>query len=269
MAIFGANFATKELNFTTPRLAHDFFAKPLSFSRLNTFLTCEKRYFYQYILALKEPKSLMQSGTSLGNSLHDSLRDYYEKNERFEMAKFEPFFTKTAQEYGLDELEIRLNLLKIGGDFSQNLRQLEAYFPHSFCEIPRENVKFDGVILTGRIDRILFSGANFIKNDANLDQILREKSAKFCVVDYKSGTIDPKSLQLAFYEALLGVDCEGYFLGLNETKLISSQKKIDDLREILQKIGEISSREHDFIPTQTAQNCTYCPYKIICKGEIS
>ena len=66
----------------------------------------------------------MQSGTSLGNSLHDSLRDYYGQNERFEMAKFEPFFTKTAQEYGLDELEIRLNLLKIGGDFSQNLRQL-------------------------------------------------------------------------------------------------------------------------------------------------
>ena len=159
--------------------------------------------------------------------------------------------------------------MKIGDDFGKNLLQLEARFPYSFCEIPRENVKFDGVILTGRIDRILFSGTNFIKNDANLDQILSEKSAKFCVVDYKSGTIDPKSLQLAFYEALLGVDCESYFLGLNETKLISSQKKIDDLREILQKIGEISSREHDFIPTQTTQNCTYCPYKIICKGEIS
>lgn len=274
LAIFGANFAIKELNFMTPNLAHNFFEKPLSFSRLNTFLTCEKRYFYQYILALKEPKSLMQSGTSLGNSLHDSLRDYYGQNERFEMAKFEPFFTKTAQEYGLDELEIRLNLLKIGGDFSHNLRQLEAYFPHSFCEIPRENIKFDGVILTGRIDRILFSDVNFIKNDAqqnsaNLDQILREKSAKFCVVDYKSGNVDSKSLQLAFYEALLGVDCESYFLGLNETKLISSEKNLDDLREILQKIGEISLREHDFIPPQTVQNCTYCPYKIICKGEIS
>ena len=125
------------------------------------------------------------------------------------------------------------------------------------------------MILTGRIDRILFSDVNFIKNDANLDQILREKSAKFCVVDYKSGNVDSKSLQLAFYEALLGVDCESYFLGLNETKLISSEKNLDDLREILQKIGEISLHEHDFIPTQTVQNCTYCPYKIICKGEIS
>ena len=130
------------------------------------------------------------------------------------------------------------------------------------------------MILTGRIDRILFSDVNFIKNDAqqnsaNLDQILREKSAKFCVVDYKSGNVDSKSLQLVFYEALLGVDCESYFLGLNETKLISSEKNLDDLREILQKIGEISLREHDFIPTQTVQNCTYCPYKIICKGEIS
>lgn len=230
-------------------IKYDFFENPLSFSRLDTFLSCEKMYYYKYIEKISAPSYGEKSDEfNFGNVLHLSLKQYYEiyKNN-FDKNKFFEIFTQNAKNCSSLEKEIlRLNLDKFAKNENERfengwiVRDLEQNF----------SLKFENIIIEGRVDRI------------------DVRSGEICVIDYKSGKIPQNSYQLAFYEALTSAN-ESYFYDLKEKFTLtkgSGTKSIDDLRECIQNLKNRAQNEIEF--AQNHSKCGFCPYALMCQKEL-
>ena len=250
--------AVNLINFTRKTLAkpkifeqdiivkHDFFAIPLSFSRLNTYLQCPRRYYYRYILGVKPPvMPQTASAADFGNSLHRALFEYYSKFERFDLAKFET----VLRELNTPPLEREITMIKM-----QNFRAVEDARYEAGWRVQGLEKELDGVFagvrITGKIDRI----------DGRGDEL--------AVIDYKSGNFDAKSLQLPFYEALVGRPCEGYFYDLKDNmNLVAGEASTDALGEAIEQLKSINDTLINFGEAKGAMS-EYEDYKILVKGEL-
>ena len=227
-------------------LRHNFFAKPLSFSRLDTFLTCPRKYYYSKILDIKPALTLdTNQNAALGGEIHSVLCEYYKRFDEFDLSEFEEIL-KEREISALDFEILKLNFEKFAlnerARFSEGWRVKE-------CEKELYGV-FEGVAITGIIDRI------------------DERDGEINLIDYKSGNFDNKSLQLPFYEALLGTECETFYYDLkNEMRLVKGGSNLDDLRNELENLKKINGGEINFT-RNIGSACRYCEYKIICKGEL-
>lgn len=225
---------------------HDFFAIPLSFSRLNTYLQCPRRYYYRYILNVKPPvMPQTASAADFGNSLHRALFEYYSKFERFDLAKFET----VLRELNTPPLEREITMIKMEKFKAVEDARYEAGWRVHGLEKELDSV-FAGVRITGKIDRI----------DGCGDEL--------AVIDYKSGNFDAKSLQLPFYEALVGRPCEGYFYDLKDNmNLVASEASTDALGEAIEQLKSINNTLINFGEAKSAMS-EYEDYKILVKGEL-
>lgn len=226
---------------------HDFFNNELSFSRLNTFLRCPRMYFYKYIKHIGEPRNLDSVGVSTyGNSIHEALFEFYLEHDRFVLDKFLGIL-KTKN---LDALELEIARQKFSLFDKSEREHFKSGWKiksveQSFC------VSFNGVKLHGKIDRI----------DENLDK-------RLCVIDYKSGKLPKDGLQLTFYKALLGSECECYFYDLkDEMKLVKMECDLKELSMILDNLKELFLKEVNF-ERHIGQECQNCFYYTICRGEL-
>ncbi|MGG7072719.1 PD-(D/E)XK nuclease family protein [Campylobacter sp. 9BO] len=239
-----AKFISEHIN-----VKHDFFEKPLSFSRLDTFLTCPRKYFYRYIKELSDERFLDEAGASgYGNAVHEALFEYYKKHEKFML---EPFMQILSTK-DLDALELEISKQKFKiFETNENDRFASGWHVKE-CEVEK-NGEFCGVKLEGKIDRI----------DVNDD-------GRLCVIDYKTGKIVTDSLQLLFYKALLSAECECYFYDLkSEMKLIIP--KNTDLSELSDKLKEVRDyfSKHIDLEPKVGAACEYCAYYAICTGDIA
>ena len=225
---------------------HDFFAIPLSFSRLNTYLQCPRRYYYRYILNVKPPvMPQTASAADFGNSLHRALFEYYSKFERFDLAKFET----VLRELNTPPLEREITMIKMEKFKAVEDARYEAGWRVQGLEKELDSV-FAGVRITGKIDRIDGRGG------------------ELAVIDYKSGKFDAKSLQLPFYEALVGRPCEGYFYDLRDNmNLVASEASTDALGEAIEQLKSINNTLINFGEAKGAMS-EYEDYKILVKGEL-
>lgn len=225
---------------------HDFFAIPLSFSRLNTYLQCPRRYYYRYILNVNPPvMPQTASAADFGNSLHRALFEYYSKFERFDLAKFET----VLRELNTPPLEREITMIKMEKFKAVEDARYEAGWRVHGLEKELDSV-FAGVRITGKIDRI----------DGCGDEL--------AVIDYKSGNFDAKSLQLPFYEALVGRPCEGYFYDLKDNmNLVASEASTDALGEAIEQLKSINNTLINFGEAKSAMS-EYEDYKILVKGEL-
>ena len=225
---------------------HDFFAIPLSFSRLNTYLQCPRRYYYRYILNVKPPvMPQTASAADFGNSLHRALFEYYSKFERFELAKFET----VLRELNTPPLEREITMIKMEKFKAVEDERYEAGWRVQGLEKELDSV-FAGVRITGKIDRI----------DGRGDEL--------AVIDYKSGKFDAKSLQLPFYEALVGKPCEGYFYDLKDNmNLVAGEASTDALGETIEQLKSINNTPINFGEAKGAMS-EYEDYKILVKGAL-
>lgn len=225
---------------------HDFFAIPLSFSRLNTYLQCPRRYYYRYILNVKPPvMPQTASAADFGNSLHRALFEYYSKFERFDLAKFET----VLRELNTPPLEREITMIKMEKFKAVEDARYEAGWRVQGLEKELDSV-FAGVRITGKIDRIDGRGG------------------ELAVIDYKSGKFDAKSLQLPFYEALVGRPCEGYFYDLRDNmNLVASEASTDALGEAIEQLKSINNTLINFGEAKDAMS-EYEDYKILVKGEL-
>lgn len=225
---------------------HDFFAIPLSFSRLNTYLQCPRRYYYRYILNVKPPvMPQTASAADFGNSLHRALFEYYSKFERFDLAKFET----VLRELNTPPLEREITMIKMEKFKAVEDARYEAGWRVQGLEKELDSV-FAGVRITGKIDRIDGRGG------------------ELAVIDYKSGKFDAKSLQLPFYEALVGRPCEGYFYDLRDNmNLVASEASTDALAEAIEQLKSINNTPINFGEAKGAMS-EYEDYKILVKGEL-
>jgi hypothetical protein len=232
-------------------LKHDFFTKPLSFSTLNLFLTCPRKYYYAKIAHIDAPKGISREPASkLGSSVHNALCEYYtsefyKQNNIFDLELFKQMLAK--QDITPLELEI----------WSQKFKEYEIYenerlragFRAIECEKEVE-IPFCGVKIKGVIDRV--------DADANGDVL---------ILDYKTGETNLNSLQLAFYEALYASDVKSAYYALkNEPELLSSKKSVGDLKAEIEKLKEINGGEINFERKSGA--CNFCDYALLCRREL-
>ena len=118
------------------------------------------------------------------------------------------------------------------------------------CEKNVSGVEFEGVKIRGVIDRV------------------DELSGQKMIIDYKSGKFEDKSLQLPFYQALLGERCEAFYYDLGgEMTLVPSRSSLEELRAAIERLKNINKTRINFAPNP-GQQCRYCAYKILCKGEL-
>ena len=225
---------------------HDFFAIPLSFSRLNTYLQCPRRYYYRYILGVQPPvMPQTASAADFGNSLHRALFEYYSKFERFDLAKFET----VLRELNTPPLEREITMIKMEKFKQLEDARYEAGWRVHGLEKELDSV-FAGVRITGKIDRIDVCGG------------------ELAVIDYKSGKFDTKSLQLPFYEALVGRPCEGYFYDLKDNmNLVAGEASTEALAEAIEQLKSINDTPINFGEAKGAMS-EYEDYKILVKGEL-
>ncbi len=236
-----------------PILRHDFFENPLSFSRLDSFLTCKRQYFYKYIAALAEGLNFGEDGALRGVILHSSFERFYcAAGVKFNFDKFSKIYSAIAADAGLGRFDAELELQKIK-KIAPLLQEHEQTWSFA-CGEQRCEGEFEGVRLSGRIDRIDEDG----------------RGGKF-IIDYKSGSGKPQSFQLSFYQALLGCECESAYLALGDEGFVRPGAKTPTLQALREKLGALKkefSREVVFVRTNEPKTCEYCAYKIICKGRI-
>ena len=236
-----------------PILRHDFFENPLSFSRLDSFLSCKRQYFYKYIAALAEGLNFGEDGALRGTILHSSFERFYcAAGVKFNFDKFSKIYSAIAADAGLGRFDAELELQKIK-KIAPLLQQHEQTWSFA-CGEQRCEGEFEGVWLSGRIDRIDEDG----------------RGGKF-IIDYKSSSGKPQSFQLSFYQALLGHECESAYLALGDEGFVRPGTKtptLQDLREKLSALKEEFAHEVVFARTDEPKTCEYCAYKIICKGRI-
>lgn len=248
----------------------------VSYSQLDSYSRCPKKYRYQYILNLTEPDSHV---FSYGNSMHAALKKFYEKyNMEGKLVGFEEIGDATADDL-LSQFE---NSWVSGGYESKKheetrkqfgLESMRKYFQEMYSkddlvvalETPFK-LKLENTVVTGRIDRI--------------DLVETVEGQKVVnLVDYKSGSIKnyTKSdknfnLQLAIYalaaESVMGFKVAKVSLwyvehGEKVEYEVTDKIKKDGLAVIDSYISQIKSG--DFRATPDMMTCKFCAYREICE----
>lgn len=247
------NISGVDVNITPKEIVevHNFFEYPISFSRLDTFIKCPRRYYYQYIKNVGKPKFFNEDNLEFGANLHEALQKYFESSPyKFNKDEFLQIYTNHED----TQLVLKNELFKIR--LSKFEEKQNSHFQDGFsvwkCELKIRS-EFNGLPIEGKIDRI----------DINGDEIW--------LIDYKSGNLDNQSFQLAFYEMLylaeFHQEAKGYFYSLKDNKFESSNKKIDELSQILNELKELSGSQICF--SQNIKNCSqWCPYQTLCLREL-
>ncbi|EAK4448441.1 hypothetical protein CYI58_02330 [Campylobacter upsaliensis] len=258
------NYKAKQINLEppqAPKLKHNLFATPLSYSRLTLFLESKRTYFYKYIKHLKEPRELKMDIKeqndrkrlkNLGIFIHRILELYYKHYDFFDEKLFASLLENEGQKEGLDALD--LELLKI--KFKEFAKKEQERFKQGY-HIKHLELNIDKSIilegqrieLTGKIDRI----------DSN------ERFGEL-ILDYKSGKIPEKSYQLAFYKLLYDENADAAFYDLNDFELKEGKdtKSIFALKEELEKLLKEVGKEIIF----ENEKSDFCPYKLLYEKDL-
>ncbi|EAL0006959.1 hypothetical protein A9452_03045 [Campylobacter upsaliensis] len=258
------NYKAKQIKLEppqAPKLKHNLFATPLSYSRLTLFLESKRTYFYKYIKHLKEPRELKMDIKeqndrkrlkNLGIFIHRILELYYKHYDFFDEKLFTSLLEKEGQKEGLDALD--LELLKI--KFKEFAKKEQERFKQGY-HIKHLELNIDKSIilegqrieLTGKIDRI----------DSN------ERFGEL-ILDYKSGKIPEKSYQLAFYKLLYDENAHAAFYDLNDFELKEGKdtKSVFALKEELEKLLKEVDKEIVF----ENEKSDFCPYKLLYEKDL-
>lgn len=247
------NISGVDVNTTPKKIieVHNFFEYPISFSRLDTFIKCPRRYYYQYIKNVGKPKFFNEDNREFGANLHEALQKYFESSPyKFNKDEFLQIYTN----YEDTQLVLKNELFKIR--LSKFEKEQNLHFQKGFSVWKRElkiQSEFNGLPIEGKIDRV----------DINGDEIW--------LIDYKSGNLGTQSFQLAFYEMLylaeFHQEAKGYFYSLKDNKFEPNNKKIDELSQILNELKELSGSQICF--SQNTKNCSqWCPYQTLCLREL-
>ncbi|MFT5835415.1 MAG: ATP-dependent helicase/nuclease subunit B [Sulfurimonas sp.] len=240
----------------------------LSATKLKTFLTCKRKYYYNYIENIRSheiPKD-MPAEWEVGTAVHDALKELYSKKNSYS---------------SVDDLKRDLNneldAVCGGSELDKYLIDMQKRRLDTFCEkeierfsngwIVKECEKslecsFAGMTLRGVIDRV----------DA--------KDGEIFVLDYKTGSYplytaktfqDATDFQLEFYYLLastLGkVSACGYY-DLKDSKIVSEAFLEEKLEVLQSNIKDLVMIEDvNFEKCEEVKNCLFCEYKIMCGRE--
>ncbi|MDO8454610.1 MAG: PD-(D/E)XK nuclease family protein [Sulfurimonas sp.] len=259
---------------------YSFRDKKLSSTKLKTFLTCKRKFYYRYIKNISSheiPKDMPQEW-EIGTTVHLALKELYsKKNSYLSVEELKKDLHKELDiACGKNELEkylISLQKRRMDTFCENEVQRFKDAWHVEVCEKSLE-CEFAGLTLTGVIDRI----------DKRGDEIF--------VLDYKTGSYpiytaknftEATDFQLEFYYLLakqLGIitacavsDSEEVLLGcgyydLKESRIVHEVFLEEKLAVLESNIKDILAHdEYEFDKCEDLKNCIYCEYSTICGRE--
>jgi hypothetical protein len=224
----------------------------VSFSKLNTFILCKRKFYFEYNLKiLKEEIELLPSIGIAGLKIHSLLAKLAIKNELHTFKEEILKLANTQRKYAYYFLSSFLSADKIKK--IENERQQNGY--KIFTIEDDFEVKYKEFTLKGRIDRI------DIKNN------------ELFIIDYKyHNQIKPKELkkhilQLSLYIQAVKIKYPDYKVksaGIYDLKFgkLSFLNDVDD--NTLNEELNLYKEKFQIDRCENKHFCSYCSYNIIC-----
>lgn len=266
-------YEEKENLSVVPKEVHIELMKNFSYSQLDTYELCPRKYEYAYVLRVPQKPN---SALSFGTTIHNTLKDFYTllktSKEGIEGIVSEPTVEELLESYNK-------NWVRAGYDNSkhENMKKeqgekiLKKYYEKIYSNEEQPlNLEESFVMhlgestFAGKIDRI-----DFVKEEDGVKQV--------CIVDYKTGKVKSeadikKDLQLPLYaifvEEKLGykvVGAQYIFLedGVKIEVDISSKRREKAKERMVDIIEDIKSR--DFHAEPDMFKCSMCDYRTVCE----
>lgn len=226
-----------------------------SASKLNTFFSCKRRFYYAYMKRLNPPK---ESSGEISSILHNALSVEYQAfvGKPLDIKTIRENLNKNIHQIQLDsqidQLKLEINNFELENFWELEEKRASKGYMVLGCEKMFET-KIEGFDFTGRIDRI--------------DEI----DGEICLIDYKLKSdvkIDANDFQLLIYEygaRSLGYKGEirAYLYDLKKAELIE-EESLEEKKQVLLHQLKAFGQEVDFEKTQDKKSCRYCPYTDIC-----
>ncbi|MDD3462711.1 MAG: PD-(D/E)XK nuclease family protein [Sulfurospirillaceae bacterium] len=237
----------------------------LSSSKLKTLLTCKRKFYFRYLLHLKEhtmPDTPI-SEKDVGLRLHSVLCDVVGKMESFDENRFLSECFQALNETNSSEIwafHVFLWMERLKAFATNEAEKRAQGYRPKFLEQYFET-SYKGFTLEGKIDRVdEFDGGLY-------------------VVDYKSGKVptieikDPSKVvdfQLVFYYLLAREkgDVRGlYYYDLQEGVAVEEFLLDEKLALLDEVLAEYSKPITTFEKCEKTDACRYCPYVLLCGRE--
>ena len=238
----------------------------LSSTRLKTFLTCKRKYYYKYIEYINSheiPKD-MPKEYEIGNAVHSALKELYTKQNTY----------SNAEDLKRD-LHRELNAAQGSSELDKYLIKLQKRRMDSFCENEIQrfadgwsvqcceeslSVEFSGMTIMGNIDRVDKRGHEI--------EVLDYKTGSYPLYN-KNNFTDATDFQLEFYYLLASgfgnVEYCGYY-DLKESKIVPEaflREKLEILKSHIKDLLLIE--EVNFEMCEDSKNCLFCEFKTMCE----
>ncbi len=247
--------------------------KNFSYSQLDTYELCPRKYEYAYVLRVPQKPN---ASLSFGSTIHNTLKDFYtllkESKEGIEGIVSAPTYEDLIRLYnknwiknGYDSKKHEEGKKKLGEKI------LKQYFEKMYSEEEKPLSLEESFVIhvgtstfAGKIDRI---------------DLVNEKEGikEVCIVDYKTGKVKSESdmkkdLQLPLYavfvEEKLGykvANAQYIFLeeGIKVDVDISSKRRGKAKERMVEIIEKIKTR--DFTADPDLYKCSGCDYRSVCE----
>lgn len=245
--------------------------KKISYSQINVYEACPRKYEYSYILRVPQRPS---SALSFGSSVHNALKEFYDEHKMFkEGLGLTPAPTK-------EDLVALLEKKWIGVGYDSSVHEkkrkeagikiMEDYYDTFYSEDERPYMLEEG--FTVHIGETTFSG----KIDRmDLVNVTDDGVKEVEILDYKTGKVKKpadikKDLQLplyaAFAEEKLGVKVVGAkYVFVEHCEVVDvdvSEKRREKAKELIP--GFIENIEARNFTATPGFNCRFCDYNSVC-----
>ena len=249
-------------------LEYSFKDKKLSATKLKTFLTCKRKYYYRYVEHVNGheiPKDMPRE-YEIGLDVHNALKELYSKKSSYESVEKlkKDLHVELDEACGSSELEkylIAMQKRRMYAFCENEVKRFANGWQVYRCEEPMQT-QFAGMILEGVIDRI--------DKCANEIAVLDYKTGSYPIYTQKNFT-EATDFQLEFYYLLAGgfgnvIEC-GYY-DLKESKIVSEPFLNEKLELLKSHVNDLLNIEDvNFSKCEDVKNCLFCDYKVMCGRE--
>ncbi len=244
---------------------YNFRENQLSATKLKTFLTCRRKFYYKYIQNLFShtiPKDMPEEW-EIGTAVHTALKELYNKKNSYTNAEElkKDLHKELDLACGKSELDKYLISLQKRRMDEFCVNEVERFKESWHVEMREEPLtcEFAGVTLNGVIDRIDKRGDELF--------VLDYKTGNYPIYTAKNFT-EATDFQLEFYYLLAqtqgNVLACGYY-DLKESKIVEEPFLKEKLAVLESNIKDISAHEtHEFDKCEELKNCLFCEYTMLC-----
>ena len=249
-------------------LDYSFKDKKISATRLKTFLTCKRKYYYKYIQHINghDIPSDMPKEHEIGSSVHLALSNLYSKKNFYSSVEdlqrdLDRELDASCGDSELDRYLISMQKRRLEKFCEKEIKRFNEGWHVESCEESFE-INFAGATLIGQIDRI--------DKRANEIAVLDYKTGSFTLYN-KNNFMDATDFQLEFYYLLAGglgnvVDCG--FYDLKDSKIVPESFLKEKLAVLESNLKDILNlQEIDFSKCEDIKSCLYCDYAVVCHRE--